>query len=165
MRSFNKLNLMKLYCLFAIMMVLCFSECSSDPKPIHPDWQEKTQQLNATYFDKICGTWHNERIGLTRKLYFDMKLNADGTGSLARTIVSRDSVKVGGEWMLTDWDTTFVDESPLVRKWELVYSAMFGEETPQAYLVVDDNIYRFTSVDDSIMKINIELFDELFRVR
>lgn len=149
--------------------MLMFSCSDLDPQPVKPMYYEIDKELNEKYFDKVCGEWHNENAGETKKAYEYLRLEPDSRYTRHIRIMSRKWVKINGVEMLTDWEIS-TDKTISGNRWKLAHSSFDGSVKPYVQLETEagehstsNALYLFNGADETTLHIETGLFDSLKR--
>lgn len=137
------------------------SACHKGFKWADPELHEKYLEVTAKYRPLLIGDWSRIEETDTRKAYYHIRFNKDGTMASEEKVIKRDTVYVEGNPTLSEWKSAW--ENKVRGTWSI--TVLRNESTNQfeKFLYFSDgNMYLFEELEgDSLNLIGYPTY--LFR--
>ena len=147
---------MKKYIL--ILSLMFFISCESDIVTSGDEYTPETTHIRDLYLEKISGEWiHTEISNFSYiKQYYNFK--SDGIMSGHILFMTRDSVVINGEKVITDWNRLI--DNDVTGEWILLYKSSLKRNV--LYFNArgkfgDSKYVDFIGVNDSVLEIQSPL--------
>ena len=140
------------------LLLLFFVSCERDIVVSGDDYTPETAQLRNLYLEKIYGEWMYTETSTFSHIEQYYNLCSDGTIDGHVLFMTRDSVFINGEKVITDWKR--IIDNDITGEWSLLYKASLKKNV--LYFNAKGKIGKsqyvdFVDVNDSILEIQSPL--------